>query len=392
MKYLNKSIFTFYLFIFLILSHASNSQNLYWAGFAFIGNHDQSFRYPVANEIFENDKLILSSTLKKTLSSIKRTDVKFIYDTGKTSKGDAKAVAFALADESIERIVDKFGVTTSYTIYGQVLIFDFIENKVLANYPVVAISVITSKKMPSEQKDKDIFKTMYLDINDEASIFSQWAKMFENVKVKETKNIATIGIRDIIIPEKVLKDMPERLKKNAVFKSKIAQELESSIASFHNVPLIPYTTGKALGEKGEAGLATRFEDNVERDLTLPEKDYTFDITVRGFIKNETASNAEIQHLWAGSINLNLLGFEDKVIFNQNFRHFEKAIFSKVAQTKILDDWIFNEIVIANLLIGIVEQIKVKDAEILNKYLKTGTDVKTIIKNFEKIEEKFAQCL
>ena len=38
--------------------------------FAFIGNHDQSFRYPVANEIFENDKLILSSTLKKTLSSI----------------------------------------------------------------------------------------------------------------------------------------------------------------------------------------------------------------------------------------------------------------------------------------------------------------------------------
>ena len=68
------------------------------------------------------------------------------------------------------------------------LIFDFIENKVLANYPVVAISAVTSKEMPSEQKDKDILKTMYLDISDEASIFSQFAKMFENVRVKDCKH------------------------------------------------------------------------------------------------------------------------------------------------------------------------------------------------------------
>ena len=115
--------FSFFLFIFSFFSY---SQNLYWAGFAFIGNKDQNFRYPIATEIFEQNNIVLSSTLKQTLSKIKRTDVNFIFETGKISKGDAKAVAFALADESTERIVDKFGVTTKYIIYGQVLIFDFI--------------------------------------------------------------------------------------------------------------------------------------------------------------------------------------------------------------------------------------------------------------------------
>ena len=381
--------FSFFLFIFSFFSY---SQNLYWAGFAFIGNKDQNFRYPVATQIFEQDNRILSSTLKQTLSNIKRTDVNFIFESGKISKGDAKAVAFALADESIERTLDKFGVTTKYTIYGQVLIFDFIENKVLANYPVVAISAVTSKEMPSEKKDKDILKTMYLDISDEASIFSQFAKMFENVRVKESASIATIGVRDVIFNEKALQGMPERLKKNGVFKSKIAQELESSIASFHNVPLIPFTIGEALGSKGSAGLATRFDDNVSKELTLPEKDYAFDIIVRGFIKKEQASDAQVQHLWAGFIELKLLGFENSVIFSQKFRHVEEAVFSRVSEAKILDDWILNEIVIANLLIGVTEQIKIKDVEKLTKFVKTGTDVKEIIKNFDKIEEKFAQCL
>ena len=388
----NKIIVPILSVLFFILSFYSYTQNLYWAGFAFIGNKDQNFRYPVAIEIFNQDNRLLSGALKKTLSVIKRTDVNFVFESGKISEGDAKAVAFALADESIERIVDKFGVTTKYTIYGQVLIFDFIENKVLANYPVVAISAVTSKEMPSEQKDKDIFKTMYLDINDEASIFSQWAKMFENVRVKESKSIATIGVRDVILEEKALKNMPERLKKNGVFKSKVAQELESSIASFHNVPLIPYTIGEALGSKGAAGLATRFDDNVSKELTLPEKDYTFDIIVRGFIKKEQASDAQVQHLWIGFIELKLFGFENSVIFSQRFRHIEEAVFSKVSKVKILDDWILNEIVIANLIIGVTKQIKIKDSKILKNYLKTGTDVKQIIKNFEKIEEKFSQCI
>ena len=84
----NKYTLTFF-FILYVFSFFSYSQNLYWAGFAFIGNKDQNFRYPVATEIFEQDNTVLSSTLKLTLSSIKRTDVNFVFETGKISEGDA---------------------------------------------------------------------------------------------------------------------------------------------------------------------------------------------------------------------------------------------------------------------------------------------------------------
>ena len=90
----------FILLLFLSISNIS-AQDLYWAGFAFIGNYDQNFRYPVATQIFENDKLILSSTLKKTLPNIKREDINFIFEEGNIESGNAKALAFGLSDESL---------------------------------------------------------------------------------------------------------------------------------------------------------------------------------------------------------------------------------------------------------------------------------------------------
>ena len=67
--------------------------------------------------------------------------------------------------------------------------------------------------MPTKAEDKKRFITMYLDINDDASIFSQWAKIFEIARVEEAKNIATIGIRNIVLSDRTLKNIPEKLKK-----------------------------------------------------------------------------------------------------------------------------------------------------------------------------------
>ena len=383
----------FILTLLIFISSNVFAQNLYWAGFAFIGNKDQNFRYPIAYQIFENDKTILSATLKKTLKNLKRSDLEIIYDLGKISSGDSKAIGFGLVDESLERIVGDYGVTTNYSIYGQVLVFDFNEKKVISNYPVLARSTFVTKKMPDNNEDKEKFEAMYLNLNDEASIFSQWARMLEKIRVNETKNIATIGVRNIILSDKVQGNLPERLKNNGVFKSKTAQELEASIATFHNVPLIPYTIGEALGGKGESGLSTRFTDGASLELKLDPKDYVFDITIRGFGKRETESDTQVQHLWATFIELQLLeDFENSVIFDQNFRKIEEAIFAKRSNVKILDNWVVYEIVLSNLIFDVIEQIKLKDNKKIKELLKKDVDVKTVKEKFKKIEEKFAQCI
>jgi len=381
-------------FILLFFFSISNicTQDLYWAGFAFIGNYDQKFRYPVAAQIFENDNLILSSKLKKTLPTIKRKDINFIFEEGSISSGDAKALAFGLSDESLERIVGNYGVTTNYSIYGQVLVFDFDEKKLLANYPVIATSTFTTKKMPGADEDKERFKTMYLDLNDDASIFSQWAKMFEKTKVKESTKILTIGVRDITLSKKALESMPENLKKNGVFKTRTAQELEASIASIHNLPLIPYTLGEALGSKKSAGLATRFKDNVSVELKLPEKDFNFDIHIRGFKKKKTESDVQVQHLWGAYVNFTLHGYEDSILFSQNFRKVEKAIFAKSSKIKVLDNWIVYEVVLSNLIFGVMEQIKLKNEDGIKELSKKDSDINAIKEGFNKLEETFAKCI
>ena len=387
----NLNILFFSTFLFFIASF-TYCQNLYWAGFAFLGNKDQNYRYPVASDIFEKDKLILSSTLKKTLTFLNRKDITINFDLGKVSSGDAKALAFGLSDESIERILGSYGVTTNYTIYGQVLVFDFIDNKVIANYPVIATSTFTTKTMPTKAEDKKRFITMYLDINDDASIFSQWAKIFEIARVEEAKNIATIGIRNIILSDRTLKNIPARLKENKVFKIRTAQEFEASIASIHNVPLIPYTTGQALGGKGSIGLATRFQDNVSRELILPEKDFVFDILIKGFLKKETESDTQVQHLWGAYINLKLFGYEDSLIFSQSFRKIEKAIFSKSSKVKVLDNWIVNEVVLSNLIFAIMEQVKFQENLKIKELVKKGEDINKIKNDLNKIKEKFDLCI
>ena len=199
--------------LLLIVSFYSYSQNLYWAGFAFIGNKDQNFRYPVAISIFEEEKSLLSRKLKETLKNLKRSDVNIIFDQGKISSGDAKALAFGVMDESLERIITEYGISTHYSIYGQVMIFDFNDKRMIANYPVLVRYTSITDEIPSKESDIKQYTDMYLNLDSKVSVFNQWLKMFEKTRVNEIKNKATIGVGKILYGDEVKKSLPDNLKK-----------------------------------------------------------------------------------------------------------------------------------------------------------------------------------
>ena len=68
---------------------------------------------------------------------------------------------------------------------------------------------------------------------------------------------------------------------------------------------MPYTTGEAIGAKGSSGLFTRFTDSVSKVLTLPDKDFLFDVRVKGFRYKMNEGDYEVQHIWAAYIEFNL---------------------------------------------------------------------------------------
>ena len=141
-------VLNFFLYFFIIKNILAD--DLYFAGFAFIGNANQYDRYPVANKLFSEDKVILSKKVKESLKFLNRKDLNIIYDEGTIESGNAKAIAFGLMDEGVERVINKLGVTSHYKIFGQVLIFDYIENKVISNFPVLSRFTIVTENIPNK--------------------------------------------------------------------------------------------------------------------------------------------------------------------------------------------------------------------------------------------------
>ena len=87
-----------------------------------------------------------------------------------------------------------------------------------------------TENIPNKEKDYEIFKSLYLDLDREASIFSQWARMLEKVKIEENSNRIYLGVENIDFDKGVKEQLPARLLKNNILKTRTAQKLEYNIA------------------------------------------------------------------------------------------------------------------------------------------------------------------
>ena len=277
-KFINLSLLLIVLYFFV--PYTLISKDLYFAGFSFVGNADQSFRYPVADKMFKKNNTIFKEPLDEALSKLNRNDINLIYDLGTISSGDALSIAFSVFDESIERFSTKEGVTNAYKIFAQILVFDFNEKKVITNYPVLVQNETITNSIPKTEYDFEILKSMYLDVNSNASIFKQWVKKLENINILNPGSIH-LKIRDVILDDGVKGQIPTKLSKNNLLKIRSAQKLEYQISSKQNVPILPFTIGQIGNFK--SGLIARFSDSLEYNLTLPDADYVIDLLIRKFI-------------------------------------------------------------------------------------------------------------
>ena len=80
-------LFKFLVITLVCFSNQISSKDLYFAGFSFMGNADQSFRYPVADQLFNDNNLIFKEPLDTALSQLQKDDINLIYDLGTISSG-----------------------------------------------------------------------------------------------------------------------------------------------------------------------------------------------------------------------------------------------------------------------------------------------------------------
>ncbi len=373
------------LFLYLIIVKITLANDLYFAGFAFIGNSDQYDRYPVAHKIFLNDKIILSQKVKESLQSLNRNDLNVIYDEGTLKSGTAMAIAFGLMDEGVERVINKLGVTSHYKIFGQVLIFDYNENKVISNFPVLSRFTMVTKEIPTKENDFEVFKSLYLDLDREASIFSQWVRMLDKIKLTENSNRIYLGVNNVSFDKGVKEQLPKRLLKNNILKTRTAQKIEYNIAYQYGVPLVPYTVGVAIGGKGEVGLMTRFTDSASKELKLPEIDYAIDVLIRQFRKKKIENDFYENFMYAAFLKIEFKEtFENNSIFDEKFYWVEDITFAKTLDYEILDEWQVYETVQANLINKTVKILSNHKKDFISEI--TQRDPEEIKKKLIKVKE------
>lgn len=372
------------IFVTFLYSPFIYAKDLYFAGFSFLGNADQDFRYPVAVNLFDTNNTVFKNPLDTALKKLNRNDITLIYDLGKISSGEALAISFALTDEVVERFSTKDGVTNAYKIFAQILVFDFNEKKVITNFPVLVQNEMFTNGIPNAEYDFNVLKNMYLKVDSDASIFKEWVKRLDTVNILNAGTIH-LKLRNVVLDEAVKNQIPPSLLQNQLLRIRSAQKLEYHISSKQNVPILPFTLGQIGNFK--SGLIARFSDSLEYNLTLPDADYVIDLLVREF-KNASVDRGKFEvKIYAAFITMQVLEPLTKTVYlDSKFNFKNELIFPKSENLKILNEWDVYQRSQDALFSKIARQISQRESDGMKEITNTS-DIKNQFTKFEGVINK-----
>ena len=362
-------------------------QNVFNAGFAFVGDFSQNeARYPFASRFLkeidsETKQPVLEMALGSQIKTLKRTDVKFNEGLGETGSGDSLAIAFALTEESIEEASWGSDILTVYRVIAQILIFDITERKVIANFPAMAQYQNVSEQKLTLSEHEETFRKIYLDDEFGANIFKEWVGRLESVPVKPSyKNY--LKVSKIEIDEAVKKIIPSELAAGGIYEAQTAQILEFYLGSIQQVPMVPYTKGQAIGAK----IPARFANGDSYQLQLPDPDYAIEVLVRPF-KHIKKEKSRVEQLAFGAFITLTLKQPDfnKIYVQSKFKNINIVSFPK-SEEIVIDHWFGYQQSLRKLFSDLATQISNRDKKVLSKMTKTE-NIKKQLQKFEEILDK-----
>jgi hypothetical protein len=400
------------LLFFLILFHIASAvkgQDLYFAGFSFIGAATENENYPVAISIYKANSSLLNQQLSESLRKLKRTDLNLIRDSGSIKSGNAVALAYGLQKETLAEYQVEGGYQTKFEIIGAIYVFDFSdsEHKLITNIPTQISITVPSPNKLSGQEVRGYFENLYLPgknivpykiirIDDDSgvaipSVFDDWVNRLETASIERAKSYNKLQIRNIDIDPVVQSQLTNSkyIKDIRSLKNETARNFESYLSKYQKVPLLPYAIGQAIGSSTN-GMVARFNDT-NFDIKIPPPDFAVDILIREFKKTFVDNKVYDGYIYGAFVTLKIVraGFNDvKEEVKSEFKFSNKFEIQvpKSYKLKIEDDWPSWMGSQKKLFQNISEQISIKDEQFLSD--KTNTpNIKEQLKSFEDIISK-----
>ena len=287
------------------ISLNANEIKVFYSGFSFSNLYESNksqtkFTSELIKEIDPdtNVNIISSKLLKKVRnSSFNQIDLdsENLLDF---SKYPDNAIVMSVALQH-EEFTQELNYNTNvysgfYDAYFQILFFDFSDKNLIASIPFdFEIQMLSESEFDKKQVLK-LVREFYLDDDP----FMDLDKTINQFQIKR-KYASRIGITDVSIQEKAFEEMPANAKdlKNS-YKNLVAQTFSKRLSQNHNVAIVPYMEGQAIGRS----MKLRF---VQADdiysITLPNPDYHINLNLKGF-KKVLAKSSDVEELYYTSVD------------------------------------------------------------------------------------------
>ncbi|NMW20690.1 MAG: hypothetical protein HKK67_03465 [Chlorobiaceae bacterium] len=328
-------IFTALIFI---SSTATAQDKLLFSGFAFSGNYENRKElYPYSSKIeflkSENGQPLLNKVFNEKIKSRPNEDARLTSELGRIGQGNQITVAFALTYEKVEYMELDGHLLLFLGINANVLAFDRASKQLIAAYPLRIRYHDTVNERQSDEQILTLFKKLYLTNELGINPFDEWLNKFSEIKFKG-RYTKYLQVKNIDIEPEALKMIALHNEKPKALKNLIANELESSIASTNNIPIIPWSPGEVVGRV----MALRFCDGNTFMLNLPNPDYEVDFTLRAFRGTEVEGAYSLQKIYRtlGTIKIYQPDIK-KYHLNENIYNTQIVTLAKAYDAKV-EDW------------------------------------------------------
>ena len=362
---------------------------VFYAGFSFSNTYESNVTYAKYTSSLikeKNPETGIDIVSSKLLERIKKSkfnkidvDTENLLDFSKYPD-NAIVMSVVLQHEEFTREFNYSSKTYNvfYDAYFQILFYDFSDKNLIASIPFDFEITILSKDKLDKKQILSRIKSFYL--NDEP--FKELDKKINKFNVKRKYN-RRIGITNINIENRAFEEMPNNFKENQnSIKNLIAQTFSKRLSMYHNIAIVPYLEGQAIGKS----MKMRFVQTDEiYSVKLANPDYHIHINLKGFKKVlHQTSDVEDLYLYGSFIDLKIFQPDlDKIYFNESLRGVTPIKIPK--DQADLNDWrkyYYNlEILFNDFSNNIIKQDK--------KWMKKATKnkIKKDLKNLNTILEK-----
>ena len=337
-------IFLIPLIIFLIwpLKIIANDNKIFYSGFSFSNLYESNsaltgYSSELIKEINKQNGLdIISSTLLDTINNSNFSnidlDTKNLLDFDQYPN-NAIVMSVALQHEEFTQEYNYSSKTYNgfYDAYFQIMFYDFSNKNLIASLPFdFEISMLSEEKLTKNEILKRI-KDFYL----KDKPFSDLEKIINNFDLKKKYDLR-IGIKNVEIEDRAYNDMPPNSKKYSnAMKNLIAQTFSKRFSYIHNVAMVPYTEGQAIGKS----MKLRFIQSDEiYSIKLPDPDFYISLRLKGFKKVLAKSSAtEDLYLYGSFFHVKFYQPElNKIYFDETLRGVTSI---KIPKSQVeVNDW------------------------------------------------------